>query len=84
MQALRGRFGVMTLGIFGSVARGEEQAISDIDILVTFDGPATFDRFMGLKLYLEDTLGRSIDLVTPVTLRHETRPAVLRDLIDVA
>jgi predicted nucleotidyltransferase len=81
--ALRLRFGLKTLAVFGSVARGDDREGSDLDILVTFDGRANFDRFMGLKLYLEDTFGRSVDLGTPDTLRPEMRAAVERDLIHV-
>jgi uncharacterized protein len=81
--ALRLRYGLKTLGVFGSVARGDDHEKSDLDILVTFDGKATFDRFMDLKLYLEDTFGRSVDLGTPETLRPEMRAEVERDLIHV-
>ena len=44
--------------------RGEARADSDIDVLVKFDGPPTFARFMDLKALLEDTLGAHVDLVT--------------------
>jgi predicted nucleotidyltransferase len=81
---LRVRFGVSSLALFESVARGDDHEGSDLDILVTFDGKATFDRFMGLKLYLEDTFGRPVDLGTPDTLRPEMRADVERDLIHVA
>jgi uncharacterized protein len=81
---LRVRFGVSSLALFGSVARGDDHEGSDLDILVTFDGQATFDRFLGLKLYLEDTFGRPVDLGTPDTLRPEMRADVERDFIHVA
>ena len=55
------RRGVKSLSIFGSVARGEEREDSDVDILVEFDGPVTFDAFMDTKFYLEDLLGRKVD-----------------------
>jgi hypothetical protein len=42
------RFGVQSLALFGSVARGEDQPESDVDILVEFEGRATFDRYMEL------------------------------------
>ena len=64
--------GVASLGLFGSVARGEERDDSDIDILVAFDGPATFDQYMDVKLLLEDALGRRVDLVTEQGLRQVT------------
>jgi uncharacterized protein len=82
--ALRLQFGVDTLGVFGSVAGGDDHQQSDLDILVTFDGRPDFDRFMGLKLCLEDLFGRPVDLGTPDTLRPEMRPDVERDLIHVA
>lgn len=81
--ALRKTFGVKTLAVFGSMARGDDREGSDVDILVTFEGKADFDRFMGLKLYLEDTFGRAVDLGTPDTLRPEMRVEVERDLIHV-
>lgn len=81
---LRGRYGVRSLAVFGSMARGDDREGSDVDVLVTFDGPATFRGFMGLKLDLEDLLGRPVDLATPDSLRPEIRPGVERDLIHVA
>ncbi len=80
---LRLKYGLKSLAVFGSVARGDDNENSDLDILVTFEGRATFDRFMGLKLYLEDTFGRSVDLGTPETLRPEMRAQVDRELIHV-
>lgn len=65
------QFRVKSLAIFGSVARGEARPDSDIDFLVEFEGPATFDRYMDLKLFLEDLLGQPIDLVTRKAVRPE-------------
>ena len=48
--------------LFGSYARGDQKASSDIDILVEFDKP-TFRNFMDLSFYLEDLFGREVDLV---------------------
>ena len=80
---LRKKYGVKSLAIFGSMARGDDHEGSDVDILVTFEGPATFDNFMGLKLDLEDLLGRKVDLGTPNTLRPEMRARVEKDLLHV-
>ena len=77
------RFDVRLLAIFGSVSRDEDTVESDVDLLVEFDGPATFDRFFGLKAYLEDRLGRSVDLVTQPAIREELRPHLERDLVHV-
>lgn len=76
--------GVKSLGLFGSVARGEARTDSDVDLLVAFDGPATFDRYMDLKFFLEELLGRRVDLVTERGLREAVRPTVERELRRVA
>ncbi len=60
-------FGVNTIGVFGSVARGEAGPDSDVDIVVDFDEdsiPGLFE-FVHLKRHLEKVLGRPVDLVTP-------------------
>ena len=73
------RFGVTRLALFGSTARDAARADSDVDILVSFDGPATSDRYFGVQFYLEDLLGRSVDLVTDKALRSELRPYIERE-----
>ena len=80
---LREKYGVKSLAVFGSMARGDDREGSDVDVLVTFEGKATFDNFMGLKLDLEDMFGRPVDLGTPDTLRPEMRAQVEKDLIHV-
>ena len=78
------RFGVKSLALFGSVARDEAGPDSDLDLLVEFEGTATFDRYMGLKLYLEDLLGSPVDLVMRKALRPRMVPAVEREAVRVA
>jgi uncharacterized protein len=56
------RLGARRLGLFGSFARGEARPDSDVDLLVELDR-RTFDRYMDLKLRLEQLLGRPVDLV---------------------
>jgi predicted nucleotidyltransferase len=77
-------FHVKTLALFGSVARDEARADSDIDLLVEFEGPVTFDRYMDLKFFLEERLGRRVDLVTRDALKPRLRPRVEREAIHVA
>jgi len=61
--------GVRRYGLFGSFVRGQTTDQSDIDILVEFDpGQKTFDNFMKLAFFLEDLLGREVDLVTAESL----------------
>ena len=81
--ALVDRFGVVRLALFGSTARDTARPDSDVDVLVAFDGPATSERYFGLQFYLEDLLGRPVDLVTEKALRERLRPYVERDAIVV-
>jgi predicted nucleotidyltransferase len=83
-EAVEQHFDVRSLAVFGSVGRDEDTVESDVDVLVEFDGPATFDRFFGLKAYLEERLGRSVDLVTQPAIRDELRPHIERDVVHVA
>ena len=77
-------FNVKSLAVFGSVARGQARADSDVDVLVEFDGPARFDSYMDLKLFLEELLGRPVDLLTRNGVRPELRPYVEREAVHVA
>ena len=82
-MALSERFGVSDLALFGSTARDAAGEGSDIDILVSFDGPATSKRYFGVQFYLEDLLGCPVDLVTDKALRPELRPYVEKEAIHV-
>lgn len=84
LPRLKERYQVHDLALFGSVARDEAGPESDIDILVTFEGPATFDGFMGLEEALNALLGQRVDLVTQDAVKPLIRPFVERDLIHVA
>ena len=77
------RFRIVDLFLFGSTARGAAAGDSDVDVLVRFDGPATSDRYFGAQFYIEDLLGRPVDLVTDTALRDEIRPYVEQDAIHV-
>ena len=81
--ALAERFGVTSLALFGSFARDEATDESDLDILVTFDGPATSRSYFGVQFYIEDLTGRRVDLVTDKALRPELRPSVERGCMHV-
>lgn len=74
------RFGVKSLGLFGSVARGEGTASSDLDFVVEFERN-TFDAYMGLKEFLEDLFDCPVDLVLAHTLKPRLREPVLRETI---
>lgn len=80
---LASRFGVTGLALFGSVARDAARADSDVDVLVSFDGPATSTRYFGVQFFLEDLLGRPVDLVTDKALRTELRADVESETVHV-
>ena len=77
------RFGVIRLALFGSTARDEARPDSDVDIVVSFDGPATSQRYFGVQFYLEDLLDRPVDLVQKDVVRAELKPYIEKDLIHV-
>lgn len=68
--------GVKSMAIFGSAARDEARQDSDVDILVEFSGPATFNGYMDLKFFLEDLLGRPVDLVTRRSIRPRLKSRI--------
>jgi len=70
------RMGVKSLALFGSTARDEARPDSDVDILVEFRGPATFNGYMDLKFLLEDLLGRPVDLVTHKSIRPRLKERI--------
>ena len=79
-KELQRRYGVSEIGVFGSVARGEEQTTSDVDILVSFANPVDLFTFLELKEYLETLLKREVDLVTEKALKPTMRDRILREV----
>jgi hypothetical protein len=78
------RFGIKEIGVFGSHVKKVQKAGSDIDILVGFlPGLKTFDSYMELKFFLEDTMGARIDLVIKEAPREELKKYILPEVIYV-
>jgi uncharacterized protein len=75
---------VKELWLFGSAAREELTAGSDIDILVDFAAPVTLFEFARLRRRLESLLGRSVDLVTRDALKPQLREQILREAVRAA
>ncbi len=71
---------VAMLGIFGSVARGEDTANSDVDLLVRLSKPVGFVEFITLEDTFKEILGRNVDLATESSLHPLIRKNVLADL----
>ena len=71
-------YGVERMGLFGSYASNEQTESSDIDILVEFQPKAvTFDHYMDLKFFLEDTFESTVDLVIHEDIKPALRPYIL-------
>ena len=75
--------GAHNVRVFGSVARGDSRADSDIDLLVDFEpGRSLFDH-AGLWVKLQSLLGRRVDVVTERGLRPRIRDHVLREAVQL-
>jgi len=90
MPYLRQRYGVTRLSLYGSAARGDSGPNSDVDILVELARPLGL-QFVGLALYLEEVLGRKVDLATFESFRRTVQKphrkslaaSILEDLVNV-
>ncbi len=76
---LKQKYSVVRIGVFGSFAKDESTAQSDVDILVELAKP-TFDNYMDLKFKLEDMLGRDVDLVLADTVKPRLRPIIAKEV----
>jgi predicted nucleotidyltransferase len=59
---LKKKFGVLSIGLFGSYAKGTQRPGSDVDLLVELEKPR-FDFLAGLQLHLENKIGEPIELI---------------------
>ncbi len=74
------RSGVLRLGVYGSVARGEADPDSDIDVLVEFDRTPDLYDFAALRDRLVEIFGRRVNLATPQALRSRLRAQILHEV----
>lgn len=79
---LRDRYHFHRIGVFGSFANGTQTERSDVDLLVETDDPGGI-RFVDAVLFLEELLGRRIDLVREHLVRGEIRDRMMREVIYV-
>jgi len=82
-RELREKYGVKSIGVFGSYVRDEQKQTSDIDILVEFEKPVDFFEFLELEEYLENLLGIKVDLVLKKTLKPGIAKTVLKEVVYV-
>jgi predicted nucleotidyltransferase len=76
--------GVLSLALFGSVARDEAGPDSDVDVLAELERPAGLFKYIAFKQYLEDLLGCRVDVITPGGLRPDVKANDMEDTIRVA
>jgi len=81
LPELRERYGVRSLGIFGSFVRGEETPRSDLDILVEFVEAPDIFRFMDLEDHLKALLGVKVELVSRKALRGSIGRRILSEVV---
>lgn len=82
-DVLRNRFHIGQIGVFGSFVHGEQTPSSDVDLLVEFIERPTGFAYFEPALYLEEILGRAVDVSEEHTLHERLRPRVMKDTVYV-
>jgi hypothetical protein len=81
---LHRQFGIISLALFGSVARDEAGPESDVDLLVEFDRPITLFGLVAVQQYLEKILGVArVDVVMPDSIFPAIKDSILGEAIHV-
>lgn len=75
--------GINYLGLFGSIARGEETPQSDIDLLIDFDETQSLFDLAKVKLYFQDMLSRKVDLTMRGNVKKILLPYINQDLVTI-
>jgi uncharacterized protein len=83
IQAVLGKYPVKRASLFGSYARQEAHAESDIDILVEFSSTISLIEFVTIQLEFEDTFGKKVDLVEFSTLKPQLKANILKEQIAI-
>lgn len=82
-QEINEEYRAEIIGIFGSYVRGEQNAKSDIDILVRFKKGATLFDYVGLANFLEEKLSIKVDVVSERAIRPELQKVILKELVTI-
>lgn len=82
-EILKEKYAVKEIGIFGSYIRGECEETSDLDILVEFNKPIDFFKFLDLEEYLEGLLNVKVDLVMKKVLKPAIGKCILNEVVYV-
>jgi len=78
---LRKKYKVKNIGIFGSFARGEQKANSDIDVLVEFDGLPDIFLLIDLEDFLKKLTKRKVDVVRKNAVREELKDIIAKEVM---
>ena len=74
-------FGVSRIGLFGSFVRNDVHTGSDVDFLVEFKkGQKNYDNFIGLAYYLQELLGRKVELLTPKSMSKHIGHKIMKEV----
>lgn len=82
-QEIKAKYKVKEIGVFGSAIRGELSETSDIDILVEFEEPIGFFKFLELEEYLATRLGKKVDLVSRKALKPRIGSYILKEVLKI-
>ncbi|MBS4028591.1 MAG: nucleotidyltransferase family protein [Ignavibacteriales bacterium] len=81
MPFLEKKYNVKTIGIFGSFAKNEQEAESDVDVLVEFSNTPGLFKFINLENYLSKVLNVKVDLVTKNALKPVIKDTILQETV---
>lgn len=79
-EEFRAQYGLKEIGIFGSYIRGEQDAESDLDILIELEKPIGFVRFIRLENALSQLLGIRVEIVTKKALKPHIGKRILEEV----
>lgn len=82
-DVLHNTYKVQKIGVFGSVARGDDHVGSDVDILVEFSEPVGFFHYLALENFLRSLLQENIDVVTVRALKPSVKEDILKETVYV-
>jgi len=83
LPELRQRYGLRSLGVFGSHVRGGQDKRSDLDLLVEFDRPPTLLQFVRLEREIGERLGMKVDLVMRTALKPGIGARILEEVVPI-
>jgi hypothetical protein len=83
LPELRAQWPIQTLSVFGSVARGEATATSDLDLLIEFHQPVSLSRFLALETKRSALTGRPVDLISRPALKPFIGARVIEEAVPV-